>query len=138
MIYYLAEKTQREVGEILNLSQSYISRIVKRSTKKIKEAIDSNLKCNEKFSVQLTDKGCNISFVAESSEELRKFSVNFLNTTMNSCENLNFRLICKNKYCTLQVERTEILYELLAIFIKVLDDLKLNICEGNLTIPKNN
>lgn len=62
ILYYIIEKTQTEIAEILHIDQSYISRIQRNSIKKIQYVINSNMRYKKTFSITIEGNKYQIKF----------------------------------------------------------------------------
>lgn len=125
ILYSMAEKKQNEIAEILNLSQSYVSRIMKKVIKKLKTAIQDNYKVKEEFLVKETGKRYAVVF---SSKNVNNFKALFLKLLGDFSEEIpNFKWSSNSERSTIQMTISEEAYSFLARFIQEMDEFEITL-----------
>ncbi|MBQ3407694.1 MAG: sigma-70 family RNA polymerase sigma factor [Clostridia bacterium] len=70
MLYYLGGVSQVEISEKLSVSQTYVSRIIKETSYKIRETADMNLQFQEVYSVAKVEESYRITFLLKDVKKL--------------------------------------------------------------------
>lgn len=73
--YRILGKTQREIGEICNESQSYVSRRLKRIIKKIRYSNDRDMSYKEKYEVRSLEKSYELIIYGNASENKQIYNL---------------------------------------------------------------
>lgn len=74
----ISGKNQKYMGELLNISQSYISRICSRVSKKLQTMYKNNVKYEEAYHMNINSNGCSITFLVEDVEKINTIIINLL------------------------------------------------------------
>lgn len=122
ILYRMGNATQEEIGKKLNFSKSYVSRIIKETTCKIRQTLNEQLHYKEVFFMATAGDEYKISF---SSKDITKFNKIFATLLQNltSAENLpNFKVSCNSERIVIQIPANPKSFSFIAQIIQEIDD----------------
>lgn len=132
-LYSLSGMNQKDIAETLHLSQSYISRILKKAQKKLKEYISYNISLDYKEVIEMSipnEKFYQFSF---SSDEVSKFNLLFANLMTQADPNKipTFELVHRNNRILLFLESEPESFAFIAQIIQEIDNFNLSFKSNN-------
>lgn len=134
ILYMLAGKKEHEIGDILKVSQSYVSRVLKRCKAKIRKAIEHNFSVKEEFCVNEISNTYSISFIPKDIKVFKKFFVEFMESLAIATEEIpTFKLICNKTQCLIQFNGTHKSFMLLAKLMQQMDDFEITVVPRNVS-----
>lgn len=126
ILYLMADVTQREIGEKLNVSQSYVSRIEAKAIQKIQKIENQQVHYKEVFFMRIVEDEYRISF---SSKEVSKFNKIFATLLQNltSVEKLpDFKVNCNRERIIIQIPARPESFAFIAQIIQEIDDFSMS------------
>ena len=104
MLHKIAGKNQRAIAEILNFSQSYISRLEKKINKKVKSYFFNTTKrFKEVFSMATVGEFYQISFASEEVKHFNKVFATLLKNLTNVEDLPDFKVSCNKKRIIIEI-----------------------------------
>lgn len=133
----ISGKNQRYVGELLNISQSYISRICSRVSKKLQTMYKNNVKYEEAYHMNINSNGCSITFLVEDVEKINTLIIN----SLKSVREVSQVNVSRNgsKICVF-FPNVEESFETIAILISTIDKYSIKLvkmAQGESIVPEN-
>lgn len=138
MLYKMAGITQPCIAKILNLSQSYISRLKEKTKEKVKEHFTTLQYFKEVYTMSIVGDSYKISF---SSKDVKNFNGIFAKFLQNltTAETLpDFRVICNKERISIQVPAHPESFSFIAQIIQQIDDYSLTFISDTNTISNDN
>lgn len=138
ILYRMGEVSQEDIAEKLNISQSYVSRIVTKATNKIREVANHQVHYKEVFSMAIVGDEYRISF---SSKDISKFNKIFATLLQNltSTEKLpDFRVNCNRERIVVQLPAHTESFSFIAQIIQEIDDFSMAFVSDKSTLPTGN
>lgn len=126
LLYLMADVSQREIAEKLNISQSYVSRIEAKATQKVQKIKNQQVHYKEVFSMGIVGDEYKISF---SSKEISKFNKIFATLLQNltSVEKLpDFKVNCNRERIIIQIPAHPESFAFIAQIIQEIDDFSMS------------
>lgn len=121
VLYTMGDVAQRDIAKKLNVSQSYISRIVRKAINRIREAVKCPVDYNKVFSMEIIGNEYRISF---SSKKISNFSKIFVShNPLTQAEKLpNLKVNCSRERILIRVPAHPESFALIAKIIQKIDD----------------
>lgn len=138
ILYRMGEVSQADIAEKLNISRSYVSRIVTKATNKIREVANHQVHYKEVFSMAIVGDEYRISF---SSKDISKFNKIFaaLLQNLTSTEKLpDFRVNCNKERIVVQIPAHPESFSFIAQIIQEIDDFSMAFVSDKSTLPTGN
>lgn len=138
ILYRMGEVSQADIAEKLNISQSYVSRIVTKATNKIRKVVNHQVHYKEVFSMTIVGDEYRISF---SSKDISKFNKIFATLLQNltSTEKLpDFRVNCNKERIVVQVPTHPESFSFIAQIIQEIDDFSMTFVSDKSILPTDN
>ena len=138
ILYRMGEVSQADIAEKLNISQSYVSRIVTKATNKIRKVVNHQVHYKEVFSMTIVGEEYRISF---SSKDISKFNKIFATLLQNltSTEKLpDFRVNCNKERIVVQVPTHPESFSFIAQIIQEIDDFSMSFVSDKRELPAEN
>ena len=121
MLYHISGKKQKQIAEMIGISQSYVARIIQKSINKIKKAVENDFSVKEEFSVEIKEDKYIITFSSKEEKRLHAFLTRMLGDLKERQEKLpNLKCSCNNGEITVSVIASDEAFMFLAKFIRVL------------------
>ena len=120
-LYSIAGVTQKEISDILGISQSYISRLEKKIKNNFKKMLTTKLKFKEVFSMSITQNSFFIHFSAKDVENFNTVFADFLQKRILNRELLEFKVKRVQDTVTIQLPCDSESFAFIADIIKELD-----------------
>jgi len=118
-------KTQREIGKILSISQSYVSRLVLKIVKDLKVAINENYEVKEYFRIKTIEDSCYIVFSSKDVENIRILFLKLLEDV--SIIIPDFKWYIKNEQFTVEMLADKETYVFLTRFMMEMDKFQIRL-----------
>lgn len=120
MLYQMSEITQTQISERLSLSQSYVSRLLKKAKRKIKKVLGGKIYCKEIFFMS-TGKEYKISF---SPRDIKKFNKAFSDFLKNVDPKAlpDFQISCNQDRIVVQTDAHPMAFDFIARIIQEIDE----------------
>ncbi len=137
LLYLMADVSQTEIAEKLNISQSYVSRIEAKATKKVQEIENQQVHYKEVFSMGIVGDEYRISF---SSKEVNKFNKIFATLLQNltSVEELpDFKVSCNRERIIIQIPAHPESFSFIAQIIQEIDDFSMSFVSKKTTVHED-
>lgn len=138
ILYKMGDVSQANIAEKLNISRSYISRIITKTTNKIREVANHQVQYKEVFSMAIVGDEYRISF---SSRDISKFNQIFATLLQNltSTEKLpDFRVNCNRERIVVQIPAHPESFSFIAQIIQEIDDFSMVFVSDKSTLPAGN
>ncbi len=122
ILYWLGNVSEQYIAKKLNISQSYVSRIKKKASRKIREIDNYQINYKEVFSMTIVENEYNISF---SSRDISRFNQIFATLLQNitSTETLpNFRVNCNKERIIIRMPQCQESFSFIAQIIQEIDN----------------
>lgn len=138
MLYRISDISQSDIAEILNLSQSYVSRLIAMLEKKVKSCFLQNMKYMEVFKMKIVENSYLISFSSKNVKEFNKVFTTFLQS-LSSAETLpDFKVVCNNQRIILKVPAHPKSFSFIAKIIQQIDNYSFTFTSNNETFSEGN
>ncbi len=124
-LYNISGATQKYTAKILNISQSYTSRLIKRSRKKINEYYESEIEYKEVYSVKLIDNYLYIVFSTADTKKLIKNFSDFMIEIDNSASRTEFNIIHENERVVFSIPADADSFKFIAKFVEQMNSYSL-------------
>lgn len=137
MLYEMSGTTQRSIAESLNISQSYISRLEKKLSYKLKSYLTNSEQFKEVFSMTMVDDLYKITF---SSKEIKHFNNIFATFLLNltSIEAIpNFKVSCSKERVIIQVPANPESFAFIARIIQEIDEFSITFETNKASLSAN-
>ncbi len=121
LLYTMADLSQADIAKKLNISQPYVSRIIKKSVGKIREVVKHQVRYKEVFSMEITENEYIISFTP------KHISIETCLQKLVSTEGLlDFKISCNKKRILVQVPADPESFSFIAKIIQEIDNSSMN------------
>ena len=134
----MGQVSQEDIAKSLNISQSYVSRIITKVINKIRKVTNHQVQYKEVFSMAIVGDEYRISF---SSKDIRKFNKIFATLLQNltSTEKLpDFRVNCNRERIVVQIPAHPESFSFIAQIIQEIDDFSMAFGSDKSTLRTNN
>lgn len=122
ILYQIGDRTQEDIAEKLNISRSYVSRIVTNAINKIREVANHQVHYKEVFSMSIVGDEYRISFLSKDISKFNKIFATLLEN-LTSTENLpDFRVNCNRERIVIQIPAHPESFSFIAQIIQEIDD----------------
>ena len=121
MLWTAAGVIQKEIGNRLKISQSYISRVITKCLRKIKCYENKNESYQEKFEVKVQEGEILITFSTKGIANLQEFHSRFLASAENIRDKLGFNITYQEEKATLEIILDEVAFEFIAVLMAELN-----------------
>lgn len=145
ILYQMGNLTQREMAEKLNISQSYVSRLLSKTILRVRYLIDHKVPYNKVFSVDAIGDKYVISFSVNDIIKLDKISATFLQELESIQELTEFKVTRNKERISIQIFAEPEAFVFIAKLIQeieqpimVCQDTKLTSIETNTDVEKDN
>ena len=138
ILYRMGQVSQEDIAKSLNISQSYVSRIITKVINKIRKVTNHQVQYKEVFSMAIVGDEYRISF---SSKDIRKFNKIFATLLQNltSTEKLpDFRVNCNRERIVVQIPAHPESFSFIAQIIQEIDDFSMAFGSDKSTLRTNN
>ena len=134
LLYLMADVSQKEIAEKLNISQRYVSRIEAKATQKVQKIENQQVHYKEVFSMGIVGNEYKISF---SSKQISKFNKIFATLLQNltSVEKLpDFKVNCNRERIIIQIPAHPESFAFIAQIIQEIDDFSMSFVSNRTTV----
>ena len=122
MLYWMAGNDQQYIAEILDNTQSYISRLEKRLINKIKSYFSTTEQFEEVFSMSMVDHSYKITFSSEDVSSFNKIFAKIL-TKLTSFESIpDFKVSCTKERTIIQLPANPESFNFIAKIVEEIDE----------------
>lgn len=121
MLYKLANLSQCTIGNIMHISQSYVSRIINKSTKEIREIANNQTEYTETFIPAIIGNSYKISFSSEN-----KTLATILQNLASAKNSSGFRVSYNNKQIVILTPADPSSFYLIAKMFQEIDNFSMN------------
>lgn len=138
ILYRMGELSTVDIAEKMNISQSYVSKIVKKATNKIRKVANHQVQYKEVFFMAIVGDEYRLSF---SSRDISKFNQIFATLLQNitSTEKLpDFRVSCNRERIVVQMPAYPESFSFIAQIIQEIDDFSMSCVSDKSTLPADN
>lgn len=126
ILYRIGEKTHEHIAERLNISQSYVSRILKIATKKIREVVNHQVHYKKVFSMAIVGDKYRISFSSKDIRNFNKIFATFLQNLTYTEKLPDFIVNCNKERVIVQIPAHPESFSFIAQIIQEIDDYSMN------------
>lgn len=138
MLYKISNMNQDSISKILNLSQSYISRLESKLENKIKSHFTNQEQFKEVYTMSIVGDSYKISFSSKNVNNFNSIFARFLQN-LTSAENLpDFKVSCNKERVIIQVPAHPESFSFIAQIIQQIDDYNLTFISDITTISADN
>ncbi len=138
ILYRMGQVSQEDIAKSLNISQSYVSRIITKVINKIRKVTNHQVQYKEVFYMAIVGDEYRISF---SSKDISKFNKIFATLLQNltSTEKLpDFRVNCNRERIVVQIPAHPESFSFIAQIIQEIDDFSMAFGSDKSTLRTNN
>ncbi len=139
ILYRIGDLTEREIARKLNFSQSYISRLVKKSAQKIKKIFENKTEYKEVFSMTTIGEAYKISFSSRDITNFNKIFATLLQNVKSAEELPDFEISCNKERIVVQIHAHPTAFAFVANIIQEIDDFSMSfVSNKNILQPAPN
>lgn len=135
MLYKISGNSQRFIAETLNVSQSYISKLEKKSIEHVKLYFYSSKEFDEIFSVRIINDLCQISFYEENVKQFNKIFEKLLQKLNPSTNFPGFKVHFNNERIIMQIPIIPESFSLIAEIFREIDSFTTIFASNKNTLP---
>ena len=129
LLYSAIGKKQTYIANKLNFSQSYVSRLETKLSKKLKKCIKNSVNYEEAFKVSVSTEGCKVSFSTKDIHGFNKAIQELLNGTILIKE---FRIVRVDDKISLIIPEIENSAEIIALLVESIRNYSIVVINNNL------
>ena len=135
MFYRLGEISTVDIAKKMNLSQSYVSRIVMKASKKIQEVINHQEHYKEVFTMTTVGEEYRISFSSKDISNFNKIFATLLKNLTSTKKLPNFKVNCNRERIIIQMSAQPEAFSFIAEIIQEIDDFCMAFASDKNTLP---
>lgn len=121
MLYTIAGTSQKAIAKMLNISQSYVSRLEKKVYEKVRSHFTKSKQFKEVFSMKIAGDSYNISFASKDVKQFNKIFATMLQNLTLSEDIPNFRVDCTKERIIIRVPAQPESFAFIAKIIQEID-----------------
>lgn len=125
MLYQIAGASQRFIAKILNISQSYASRLEKQLNKKVKSYLQTEQQYKEVFTMAIVGDFYQISFSSKDIKHFNKIFATILRNLTSTKELPDFNVNCNNERILIKIPAHPESFSFVAKIIQEIDNYSL-------------
>lgn len=137
MLHYIAGNNQRYIGNILNISQSYVSRLIEKACKKVKFYFSTKQQYKEVFSMTVVDNNSyKITFFSKDVKQFNKIFSTLLLNLKSEATLPNFKVSCNKERIVIYLPADAQSFSFVAQIIQEIDNFDISFKSSNKDLLK--
>lgn len=135
MLYRMGNLTQEDIGKILNISRSYVSRIEQVAALKIRKIVNEKIYYKEVFSMAIIKDSYRISFSSKDISNFNKIFVTLLKDPALIATLPDFKVVSNEGRIIIQLPADPESFSFISKIIQEIDNFSLAFVSGKNTLP---
>ena len=138
MLYRIGNISQADIAELLNISRSYVSRIVQKATIKVREAIIQQIHYKEVFSMNIIGDTYKITFASKAVNNFNKIFATLLQNLTSVATLPDFKINCNKERIIIQIPAHPESFSFIGQIIQEIDDFSMEFVSDKNILHVNN
>lgn len=138
MLYQMGGWLQEDISKKLNISQSYVSRLIKNSTQEIKKVAERQIHYEKVFFVSSIEDEYKIFFSSKCVSKFYKTFLTFLRNLISAENSSDFKVKCNRKCVVILIPALPESFSFIAQIIQEIDNLSMSFVSKKSTLHENN
>lgn len=138
MLYYMGNICQEDIAEKLNISQSYVSRVIQKAIFKIREAINHQVQYKEVFSMDIMGNFYKITFASKDISNFNKIFARLLQNLKSDTALPDFKVNCNKERIIVQIPAHPESFSFIAQIIQEIEDYSMTYVSDKDILPADN
>lgn len=138
ILYRIGEVSQAGIAERLNITQSYVSRVLKKAISEIRTIANNNVSYKEVFSMDIVGDEYRISFASKDISNFKKIFATFLQNLADTESLYNIRINCNKERIIIQTLADPKSFSFIAEIIQEIDEFSMTFVSDKSNLPVGN